>query len=292
MKESAIFHSARIEGGLAFPAPEGRGREACFHLLSAASFPRLKKWEHNHVFDPFWRVYWNGRAGNGLIIGNKKIPLEPGQFVVVPAHLLFRTYPGPKAVPHLCLHFAISTHLFLSASTPWRLAADPATLALAKELERVLVRPATANVTYCRQRSLALLHGLFATIFAEHPPWPSDREGIVRVLQALEADPSAFRQPEEMARAANMSARNFHRHFLTAVGQTPGVYLKEVRLREAARRLAGTDQSIEGIAEDLGFSDRFHFSRLFRAFTKSPPAAFRKGRVSGGARGGVRGWGA
>jgi transcriptional regulator GlxA family with amidase domain len=79
-----------------------------------------------------------------------------------------------------------------------------------------------------------------------------------------------------MARRAGMSRRHFHRSFEEALGKSPARYVRESRLREAARQLAGSSRSIEEIAESLGFANRFHFSRLFRDFVGQSPAAFRR----------------
>ncbi len=43
-----------------------------------------------------------------------------------------------------------------------------------------------------------------------------------------------------------------------------------------ARQLLYTPKTIETIAEQSGFANRFHFSRQFTRYMGTPPAAFRK----------------
>jgi len=46
-------------------------------------------------------------------------------------------------------------------------------------------------------------------------------------------------------------------------------------------KLAGSDLSIKQIAADVGFANRYHFSRAFKAHTSISPARYRK-EISGG----------
>jgi two-component system response regulator YesN len=51
--------------------------------------------------------------------------------------------------------------------------------------------------------------------------------------------------------------------------------VSEVRVRKAATLLRGTRQSIEEIAEQTGFPNRYYFSRVFKKMTGHSPADFR-----------------
>jgi AraC-like DNA-binding protein len=60
-----------------------------------------------------------------------------------------------------------------------------------------------------------------------------------------------------------------------ATGRTVGAWIVEGRLAEARRRLLGTDEYVEVIAERVGYADPSHFVRLFRRHHGVTPAAFR-----------------
>lgn len=279
MISPTLYERAKFDGGLAISDVLSLPREGYFHVIWVACFFELKNWRYNHIFNPFWRMYLNGNSGHEIIFAKERIPLEPDEFLLVPAHTIFETFSGPHTAKHLCLHFTINPQLVFSAPKPLRAKVTPASQEMASRLEEAISKKAP-DITYCHQLCLALLHFLFAPIFASQPPEPAERMEVLRVLRTIETNPTAYAHPDEMARAAGMSIRSFNRHFRESAGKSPAVFLKETRLQEAARQLAATDQSIDAIATNLGFADRYHFSRLFRSFTGLPPASFRRTKTS------------
>jgi transcriptional regulator GlxA family with amidase domain len=60
------------------------------------------------------------------------------------------------------------------------------------------------------------------------------------------------------------------------MGDRAARYVTEMRVREAAKLLLQTDASIDAIAEQTGFPNRAHFSRVFKQVTGAAPAGFRR----------------
>ena len=56
--------------------------------------------------------------------------------------------------------------------------------------------------------------------------------------------------------------------------QSPYQYLSRLKMNYAAERLQSPNTSIKEVADDLGFSDSFHFSRVFKKAIGLPPAQF------------------
>ncbi|TFG80460.1 MAG: AraC family transcriptional regulator, partial [Spirochaetales bacterium] len=80
----------------------------------------------------------------------------------------------------------------------------------------------------------------------------------------------------EMADAACFSRFHFHRLFLAMTGETPGEFVKRLRLARAASLLRTDPKSdITGIALGCGFSGSSVFSRAFRDRFGLSPSAFR-----------------
>ena len=75
-----------------------------------------------------------------------------------------------------------------------------------------------------------------------------------------------------------MSVEAFIRWFKARTGRTPAAFVTERRVREACRRLAFGEESIEQVAEATGFANRHHFSRVFKQHAGCGPAEFRRGR--------------
>ena len=55
-------------------------------------------------------------------------------------------------------------------------------------------------------------------------------------------------------------------------------YLNDLRMNKAARLLADSEQTINDIAEDLGFSSQSHFTTSFRKRYGLTPKEFREGK--------------
>jgi len=64
--------------------------------------------------------------------------------------------------------------------------------------------------------------------------------------------------------------------FKTERGETVSTYVNRVRVKEACRLLANTDDRIEKIALEVGFTDDKYFMRIFRKFMGVTPTQYRQ----------------
>jgi len=87
---------------------------------------------------------------------------------------------------------------------------------------------------------------------------------------------------EQMASLAGLSVPHFFRCFQKATGTTPIRFLRQERISQAKRRLLESRDSIKEIAEQVGYSDPFYFSRDFKQHTGTSPAQFRKRELGEG----------
>lgn len=82
---------------------------------------------------------------------------------------------------------------------------------------------------------------------------------------------------EQTASLAGLSVPHFFRCLQRSTGTTTIRFLRQERISQAKRRLLLESQdSIQEIAEQVGYSDPFYFSRDFKQHTGMPPAQFRK----------------
>lgn len=65
--------------------------------------------------------------------------------------------------------------------------------------------------------------------------------------------------------------------FSEYTGFSPVGFVIHLRLQEACRALATTDRKLDDIAESVGYSDPFYFSRLFKKHMGLPPSTYREG---------------
>jgi transcriptional regulator GlxA family with amidase domain len=80
---------------------------------------------------------------------------------------------------------------------------------------------------------------------------------------------------EALAQKACMSPRNFSRLFKAAFGKTPGEFVAGVRIAEARRRLEVPRNSIESVANSVGFQSADAFSRAFEREVGCRPSTYR-----------------
>ena len=78
-----------------------------------------------------------------------------------------------------------------------------------------------------------------------------------------------------LARIAGMSRSAFAECFSAVLRRAPFEFLKEVRLRRAARLLETTSLSVKVIAGSVGYSSRSYFSHAFKDMYGADPAGFR-----------------
>jgi transcriptional regulator GlxA family with amidase domain len=81
---------------------------------------------------------------------------------------------------------------------------------------------------------------------------------------------------EEMVKRSGLTKRTFKRRFSKATGYSPIVYVQNMRIEEAKRRLERTDEPIEEISWAVGYEDPAFFRRLFKRITQITPGAYRR----------------
>jgi AraC-like DNA-binding protein len=106
-------------------------------------------------------------------------------------------------------------------------------------------------------------------------PAPSTMARITRAVRMIEQHWDAALNLEALAKAAGLSPYHFLRIFEQLTGLTPHQYVRRVRLRQAAERLASEPGKILDIALDCGFGDVSNFNRAFRGEFGVNPARFR-----------------
>jgi AraC-like DNA-binding protein len=223
---------------------------------------------------PFWRLYYNPDPGLAVDIDSRRVPLPAGALAAIPPMSPCTSWTDDRA-RQLYIHFTasepfdrVAPGVYFAPLTP---DARESVDALMTDAERT---GAAACLDTVRVLSLCL-HVLRHIPPDRLQPQPHS----ARVREAIRRMRSALARPlgnPALARAVHMNTNAFINLFRQETGQPPQRWYLQMHLRRAGLLLAHSDQSIEEIADRTGFSDRNHFTKVFRRYHQIPPAAYRR----------------
>ena len=96
------------------------------------------------------------------------------------------------------------------------------------------------------------------------------------VVDYIALHPTEKYTPERMADMAELSKQRFDHLFKEQIGKSPMVYIKELRMTIAARRLLVSDENVSDIAYSVGYEDPNYFIREFKRSFGYTPTQYRK----------------
>lgn len=179
-------------------------------------------------------------------------------------------------------------HPFLRSLPPWfvvrghtlpSLSAVPLTLGL---LDRELGDQAMG--------ATSATHGLLDALFAfalreiaarENPGTPGWHHAITdrpirQVLTLMHGNLGHGWTLDELGQQVGLSRSALAERFRTAMGDTPLNHLRTLRMQKAMQLLAETRQTLEQVAQAVGYQDAFGFSKVFKRTTGQSPRQFRE----------------
>lgn len=256
-------------------------------LLGARRIGIDENWNSRDVRSTFWRLYYNRSAGAALRTDGGTYEITPSAVHLIPAWVTFSCLCA-KPTDHLYVHFDVigitgplTRHLF---PAPVSLDAPQLLGAAAKIAEDPAVKGEFGEGPASTARIKSLVHLALAEIFVRSSRNAAqllrghggDEPCIAVTLQWIEDHLAERIDNEELAARCCWSSDHFVRRFKATVGQTPARHIAERRIAVAAERLLFSDETIESIAESVGFPNRHYFTRVFTAKMGLPPASYRR----------------
>jgi AraC-like DNA-binding protein len=101
-----------------------------------------------------------------------------------------------------------------------------------------------------------------------------DERSVRRAVEYLSENYGRNVALAELATAAGLDGFHLTRAFTRAMGMPPHAYHLQQRLRAAQTRLAA-GESVTAVAQNLGFSDQAHLTRLFKRLNGVTPGRYR-----------------
>lgn len=232
---------------------------------------RLERWNLHQLIDPYWRLYCPTEGRAIIEWEGKKQELMPGQVCLIPPRT---TISSENLTPFSkwYAHFILGRSDVISLPGVYLFPEDAYSKRCVETLETARGEPHNWEFASLVLHTLAKLPA---------SAW-SDRMLDRRVEKALEffhLNYSRKISAEDSARAAGVSVRNLNHLFRLQMRLTPMNVLLNIRLDRACHLLRHTDQSVEQVAENCGFPNRYYFSRMLKQHRGISPVAYRKGQL-------------
>ncbi|MDR1337020.1 MAG: AraC family transcriptional regulator [Tannerella sp.] len=268
----------------------------------------IKNWEHKKLSFPFWRIYNNRQKGGFIEYLNRVYDMEPDTLYLIAPNTGYSSRLYNHAIPEegyrlaggrisettrnerseLLKNGAIE-HLFIHFTLGYpydNVSAGIYPFPMNKYMEdkvKLLRNYLTRNVARFNFTIFLTLQSLICELLFRmgEEKWnsPVRDARIARVIGHIENRIGKEFTNESLAGMANMATNAFSRLFKESTGDTLQHFIRKKRIRAACLLLLHSNKSIDEIAEETGFANRYHFSRIFGKVTGSAPAGYRKAGI-------------
>ena len=262
------------------------GDRLSIRVLCVAMTTIDSTWTAQHARDSFWRLYINNRDGAMLRSATGEHILTPGRVHMIPGWVNYSCI-NKQDIGHFYIHFdvvGIPTVLLRQIfdrpfMLPEEVTRDKSFISFFQHMED---GDTNSAAILCRCKSL--LYWAFTDLLLQLPQEKvqlcdqamASQQAVQPAVRHIDLHYNTAVSNSELASMCHMSEDYFIRRFRECVGQTPAQYVQERRVSEAAKQLIYTQNSIDQIAHDTGFGNRFYFSRVFNKHYEMGPAAYRK----------------
>ena len=268
----------------------------------------LKHWEFRELSYPYWRVYHNNSEGAFIHYNGKEYALHPDRVMMIAPNTSYATRIGDHAIPdegyylegarvgqddsgedhsgedhsgkgrilHLFIHF--NTGMPYDHIAPGIFEFD-LTVHLEKKINTI-IRHLKMDFARFNFYTVLAIQSLISELLSSIPEssWDliSKDYRILKVLSHIESNLGETLSNGILADTAGLATNAFNRLFARELGISPQKYIRKKRIERACVLLHHSSNTIDRVAEDTGFADRYHFSRIFRQLTGASPARYRR----------------
>jgi len=261
----------------------------------------LEKWKSNEMSFPYWRLYWNKNNG-AYVYRNKRVNLGPESLILIPPDTSFSTdldYSGLQSgfdlignrvnnrqeevqslqqnkVLHLFIHFNLGYQLD-------KLVPEIYSFQISREQNDLIKEIIDKLLTGTNEFDIHFSLKIYKLILSAISQIPTQKfilshldKRIVHVLSYINSHLSLKHSNALLAKEIHMSTSSFTRFFRKHIHDSPQAYIQKIRIDKSCSLLDHSTFTIDEISERCGFSDRFHFSKIFKKTKGIPPAEYKK----------------
>ncbi|MEM7699741.1 MAG: AraC family transcriptional regulator [Verrucomicrobiota bacterium] len=235
---------------------------------------RLTRWNLKGLHDPYWRLYAPVEGSAVVETGGTETQLTPERIYLIPPRTTINSH-NPEPFSKWYVHFVLGRSDLLSVPGVYPIEPDEV---VHGHLARLAQRQSDESGPYLWSSVGLVTHALEQLPASAWTDRKLDRR-VERVLDFLQSNLSRKINAEDAARAAGVSVRNLNHLFRSQMRMAPMSVLLNFRLDRACHLLRHSDHSIEQIAENCGFPNRYYFSRMLKQHRGISPAAYRKSQL-------------
>lgn len=239
-------------------------------------YERLSKnqWNCTDRCAPFWRLYWNASPGAAMVHQGKRYQLKPSHVFLLAPHASVAS-SNARAFEQLYLHFHLFTGGDDSLAPVTELALTPligsAKDQLMEALHQKEASPWAASLAF---RVLVECVLSKVKVVCKEVPYADTR--LLKAMAYVEENLGRIELNNTLlAQQSGMGVGALNRLFKQQMGRSLAKYVQTKRVERAAFMLRFSQMSIDEIASEVGFCDRFYFSRVFKSIHRVSPAVFR-----------------
>ncbi len=232
---------------------------------------RLRRWNLHNLIDPYWRLYCPVEGRAVVRFNNHDTTLLPGNLYLISPRTAFSSH-NPEPFSKWYVHFILGRSDLLSVPGVFSSPVDDIAAGFLDSLSSAKGEP------HNWESAALVLHALTKLPAGAWTDQKLDHR-VSKAMEFLHGHLARRITADDAARAAGVSVRNLNHLFRAQVRMAPMSVLLSYRLDRACHLLRHTEQSIEQVAENCGFPNRYYFSRMLKQHRGVSPAAYRKGQL-------------
>lgn len=211
----------------------------------------------------------------------KTFPIHPGTaFVFYPHQKISAKSVSPQPFRNFAVRFMPTRGegKILRQNAETLMGVTTTNLSRCRELCRAAVQVSLFNDDLAVQQTAGLCYQILAQVWRDaHTFSPQDPDvAILRMMERLRDQPSQRLSLKSMAQESRLSVAQFSRRFLALAGESPMNFAIRQRILHAQNYLHGSSLQVREVADALGYSDIYFFSRQFKQLTGMSPSDYRK----------------
>lgn len=267
---------------------------------------KFSQWKLNNLSAPFWRLYYNCLEGAFISFGDQRYELLPNHIYVIPPNVeysIFSKYDNSKEqitgnrillqdtletirqanmIDHFFVHFNLGIlhdnaqkKIYVIELNQQQKQNIETISSYLKEENRLLPFEIVIRVQ-------ALV--LFGVSVLEKRDWNMNKydNRILKVMNFIQLHIAEPITNPILAQKTHLATNSFARLFRQQTGLSVQKYIRQKRIEKALSLIHHSTLNYETIADECGFCDIHHFSKVFKAELKLSPSGYKKRNQVGG----------